>query len=81
MYFGNKPFTIADSESGKGDFVLPVSFSRGTLSEGDFVRFPVREPYVRVTCPGMAVRRRFTARDRLTACPSLVTQHTYRYYR
>jgi len=37
-----KPFIIADNNAlshlGRGDFVLPVSFSRGILSEGDFVQ-------------------------------------------
>jgi len=46
-----KPFTISDNNalvisSGEGDFVLPVSFSRGILSRGfcpgGFVRFPLR---------------------------------------
>jgi len=49
-----KPFIIADNNAlshlGRGDFVLPVFFSKGILSEGDFVRgdfvrFPVPSGY------------------------------------
>ena len=48
-----KPFIISDNNalvisSGERDFVLPVSFSRGILSEGDFVQGDfVRWNYVR----------------------------------